>query len=95
LEIVRAFIWSEVVEQDADAASEPVDGSFRSLAEQSFELGKDHLDRIEVGRVGRQQEELGAGGMNGGANVGDLVGRQIVEHDDVAGASVGINTCWT
>ena len=38
------------------------------LAEQGFELGEDLLDRIEVGTVGRQEEELGAGGADGAAH---------------------------
>ena len=32
------------------------------FAQQGLELGEDLLDGIEVGRVGRQEEELGAGG---------------------------------
>jgi precorrin-6B methylase 2 len=31
------------------------------FAEESLEFGEGHFDRIEIGGVGRQQEELGAG----------------------------------
>ena len=49
------------------------------------ELGESHFDRVHVGRVGRQQEELGAGGGDRGAYWGGLVSRQVVHHDDVVG----------
>ena len=42
------------------------------------------FDRIEVGTVGRQEEELGAGGADGVANGSPLVAAEIVHHDDVA-----------
>jgi hypothetical protein len=44
-----------------------LDTSLSSFSEQGFELGKSLLDRIEVGAVRRQKEELCAGGANGAA----------------------------
>jgi hypothetical protein len=58
MEVVSAFVWAEVVEKLADAASEGFDCALGRLAEQGLELGEGHLDRIEVRRVRRQQEEL-------------------------------------
>jgi hypothetical protein len=49
-----------------------------------FELGEELLDRIEVGAVGRQEEEVGAGGADGAASGLSLVAAEIVEDDDVA-----------
>jgi hypothetical protein len=37
------------------------------LADQVLELGEELLDRVEVGAVGRQEEEMGAGGPDGAA----------------------------
>ena len=42
------------------------------------------LDRIEVGAVGRQEEQLGAGGANSPAHGLALVAAEIVDDDDVA-----------
>ena len=41
------------------------DGARLGLAQEVLELGEDLLDGIEVGRVGRQEEELGACGADG------------------------------
>ena len=56
--------------------------AFRSS---SLELGEDLLDRVEVGAVGRQEEELGAGGPDRLADGLALVAAEIVHDDDVAG----------
>lgn len=39
--------------------------SLGSISEQGIQLGEDLLDRIEVGTVGRQEEQLCAGGADG------------------------------
>ena len=54
-DVVGAFLWRDVVEQGADAPPCGLDGSLVGLAEQRLELGEDLFDRIEVGRVGRQE----------------------------------------
>ena len=45
----------------------------------------DRFDGIEVMRVGRQAFHRRAAGFNEEANLGGFVGREIVEHDDIAG----------
>ena len=45
-----------------------LDGALGGFAKQSFELSKDLLDRVEVGTVGRQEEELGSGRSDGPAH---------------------------
>jgi hypothetical protein len=47
-----------VIKEFADAPPGGVDGSLRGFAEQRLELGEDLLDRVEVGTVGGQEEEL-------------------------------------
>src|SRR5205085_1488663 len=49
-----------------------------------FELGEDLLDGIEIGAIGRQEEELGAGGADGAADERALVAAEIIHDDDVA-----------
>jgi hypothetical protein len=49
-----------------------------------FELGKDLFDRIEIGTVGRQEDEMGASGADGVARGLPLVAAEIVQDDDVA-----------
>ena len=59
-------------------------GSGGGLAQQSLEFGECHLDRIEIRRIGRQVEKDRAPGLDRGADALDLVGGQVVDHDDVA-----------
>ena len=47
-------------------------------------MAKDLLDRVEVGGVGRKEHEAGAGALDGRPGAADLVGRQIVQDDDIA-----------
>jgi hypothetical protein len=49
-----------------------------------LELGEELLDRIEIGRVLGQEEELGTGSPDGVAYGAAFVGAVIVDDDDVA-----------
>jgi hypothetical protein len=49
-----------VAEEIADAAPGGLDRARVGFAQQGLELGEDLLDRIEIGRVARQVEQLGA-----------------------------------
>src|SRR5262245_64837932 len=60
------------------------DSSRCSLSQQVFELGKDLFDRVEVGRVFGQEEELGAGRADELTHGFALVAAEIVHDDDVA-----------
>lgn len=51
----------------------------------SLELGEGLLDRIEIGRVRWQVEQIGAGRLYGLSNAGYLVAGQVVHDDDIAG----------
>lgn len=55
----------------------------------SLELGEGLLDRIEIGRVRWQVEQVCAGRLYGLANTGDLVAGQVVHDDDIAGLEAG------
>ena len=62
-----------------------VDGSGLGLSKPVLELGKSLFDGIEVGAVGRQEEEPGAGGADRLAHGLAFVAAEIVEDDDVTG----------
>ena len=63
-----------------------LNGARVGLAQQGLELGEDLLDRIEIGRVARQEEQLGAGAADQAARRLALVTAEIVHDDDIAGA---------
>ncbi len=48
-----------------------------------FELGEDLFDRIEIGAVGRQEQQPRASGPDRGPDSGLFVAGQIVQDDDV------------
>ncbi len=59
------------------------DGSFGGLAQQRFQLGEHLLDRIQIGTVRRQEEQLCAGRADRPPNGDALVAAEIVDDDDV------------
>ena len=61
-------------------------GAGAQPAQDRFDLGKRLLDRREVGRVGRQEEELAVPRFNRLANTGGLVDAQIIEYHHLSRA---------
>lgn len=72
-------------EHFADTPPCGLDATLVGFAQQGLEFGEHHLDRIEVGAVGRQEEQMGAGVADGVARRLALVAAEIVENDDIAG----------
>lgn len=79
-----AFIGRELVEELADSRPQCGNGAFGGLPQQRFELGEEQFDRVEVWRIGWQVEQFGTTLADDLAHTGDLVGWQVVHHDDVA-----------
>ena len=50
-----------------------------------FELGEHLLDRIEIGRVRRQEEQMRSDGAYGLSHGLTLVAAEVIEDDDIAG----------
>src|SRR5215471_19378710 len=75
----------ELSDELSDRGPQGLDGTGGDLSQESLELGEQLLDRIEVRRIGRQVAQLSAGGFDRFPYAGDLVARQVVENDDVAG----------
>ena len=59
------------------------------FAQQGLKLGKDLLDRVEIGRVARQEEQLGAGAADQLANRLALMAAEVVHDDNAAGVEGG------
>jgi hypothetical protein len=93
-EVFGALCWGEAIEELSDLPPGGFDGSSGGLAEQGLELGEDLLDRVEVGVVGGQEEEFGAGSADGVADGLALVRSQIVHDDDVARREFGRQTLF-
>ena len=70
--------------------AESVEGAGTDAAQVGLELGEGHLDRVEVGRVGRQVAERRPGRLDRFADARDLVAAQVVQHQHIAGAGIGI-----
>jgi len=58
------------------------------VAQSCLDLGPARLDRIEVGRVSRQEADLDAGCGEGGQHTRAAVGGEPVEHDDGMGTAL-------
>ena len=84
-EVVLALGRAEDVCGVADGLPEFGDGAGGAAFEVGLELGEGHLDRVEIGAVGRQEAELGPDPVNGLADGGAAVGGKVVHYHDVAG----------
>ena len=69
----------------ADGLPQGLDRALRGFAQQRLVLGESLLDRVQIGAVGRQVNELRPSGGDCLGNAGDFVAAQIVEQDNVAG----------
>jgi hypothetical protein len=67
--VVLAFVGEKAVDQRADSVPEFLAGSFFGQSELLLELGEDHFDWVEVGAVGRQEEERCAALLDEGGGV--------------------------
>ena len=78
-------MWEEQVADGADLFPQGFAGSGCRFSDQGFQVGERHLDRVQVWRVGRQEDQvvaLGAQEREGGAG---CVGRQVVGRNDLTG----------
>ena len=66
-----------------------LDGSRFGLAQERFQFGEHLLDRVQVGGVGRQEEELGTSGADSLAHGLAFVAAEVVQDHHVAGRERG------
>jgi len=77
-EIIAAFGGAECVEERSDAPPSCLVISLCRFAHEVLEFGEDLLDRIEIGAVGRQEQEPGSGATDRLSNGRPFVAAQIV-----------------
>ena len=78
-----------------DASPGGFEGACVELAQEGLELGEDLFDRIEVGRVSRQEQKLGSSGTNGAADGLRLWLPRLSMMTMSPGRSVGTSICST
>lgn len=69
----------------ADGIEKGFEGSSGGFAQMGFEFGEGHLDRVQVGRVLRQEQHPCAALAYCRFGFGAFVNREIIEDDDIAG----------
>src|SRR3954463_5574302 len=82
---VAAFCWREEIGDAADGLPQALDGALRGFAQQRLVFGESLLDRVQIGAVGRQIDELRPSDGDRLGNAGDFMAAQIIEQDNVAG----------
>ena len=93
--MVGAFLRGEEVDEAADDGPQAIDCSRGCLTQKRLERGEGVLDRVEVGAVGGQVDQAGAGCLDRGAN-GCLLWLPRLSMRTVSpGASCGTRTCST
>jgi Reverse transcriptase (RNA-dependent DNA polymerase) len=85
-----SIVGGNGLESCGDGLLQSFSGAGLGRPQELFKLGPGLLDGVEVGRVGWQIEKVRPAGGEQLLDTGYLVGRQIVQHDDVAGLEL-----WT
>ena len=83
-DLVCALGRAELVKQRTDAAPHGGDGALVGFAQQRFQLGKHHLDWVQVRAVGWKEQQMRPGLADGATHRHSLVAAQAVENDGVA-----------
>ena len=83
-EVIGAFLRGESAQDVADRCAEGFNGSRAGGSQRMLEFGKQLLDRVQVGRILRQKNEMCAGVANGGSHGFASVAAEIVHNDDIA-----------
>ena len=89
MKIVGAFVGCKSSEDFANRGADGFDGARGDLAQEVLDLGEDLLDRVQVWRVFRQEEEFGAGRADELAYGFGFMTAKIVHDYDVAGMKRG------
>src|SRR3979490_2720943 len=83
-ETIRALLGRVAPQYLPDRGAHRLPGSGAGRAEQVLELGEHLLDRIEIGGIFRQQEQLGPGLADRGAHTLPLMCAKIVHPPQIA-----------
>lgn len=88
-EVVRAFCWSEPVEDELERVADGVERAGCGPSKQRFEFGEELFDGVEVRAVRREVEQRHSGLLEALPDAGHLVRRQVVADDDAARLHLG------
>ncbi len=88
-DVVGAFVGREEVERHRDEAAHLLLAPRARGAQERFQFGERELDRVEVGTVGREESNRRAHLLDRRPDLGLLVGREVVEDDDIARSQRG------
>ena len=80
---VATFGGGEKAEGRGDQRTDVIKGPWTCGAEERLQFGEGEFDRVEIGTVGREKPQLRPDGFDGRADGGLLVGREVVEDDDI------------
>ena len=83
-DVVRAFLRRKRLQRCCNDGLQPVYSPRCGLPQQRLQLGKDLLNRIAIWRIGRQEYQRGPRLTDDFAAPLDLMGGQIIEHDNGA-----------
>lgn len=78
-----------MVKQFSDASPGCLDGALVGLSQEPLELREHLLDGVQIGRVGRQEEQPDARRLEELAHLASLVAAEIVDDDDGARLQLG------
>jgi hypothetical protein len=91
---VTALFRLEIANERANLSAQTRDRSFSELPQQCFQGAEHHLDWVQVRRILRQITQLCAGSFDSLADSWNLVGRQIVRHNDIPAFECGEKTLF-
>ena len=86
---VGVFVWLELFEDGFEGIADGIEAAWVHLFEQTFDLGEDLFDRVEVGAVGRQVDKVHPCAFEALADTGNLVSGQIIDNDNAARLHLG------
>ena len=84
-EVVRTFGGGKQRQRRGHRGPQVLDGAPTCSAAQRFQFREPEFDRIQVGALRRQVPELRARRLDPLADALDVMGGQVIHHDDVAG----------
>src|SRR6185369_10719478 len=82
-EVVGALTRPELRHERTDGSVKAPNSPRRDLAQQRLEFAVGQLDRIEIGRVFRQEPQCRSDLLDRLLDARDLVGAEVVEHDNI------------
>jgi hypothetical protein len=88
-DVVRALIRQKQCESGTDQLADVLEGAWTNGAEERLEFREREFDWVEIGTVRREKAQVRTGLLDGKADLGLLVGGEIVEHDHIAAAQRG------